>query len=256
MKRHIFLVVMLIAVLLASGCGTELKEGTVVCAQWQDGGWYLATITGSEGNNYNVDYADGDKGQVTREQIKLIPENPSVKVGDRVSGVWAVARFYDGSVDAVQDDGIIVRWDDGSDPSFVAYGQFIKLEGSSQAAPVQPQSTPSTTEVSDGDVPAGTVACIEWQGGSWYLGTVTGKVDDKYNVDYADGDKGQVARSGIRLIDPKPAVNTGDKVFAAWKDYRFYPGTVGEVKDNGVIVKWDDGDEPLLVEFGHFIVTE
>jgi hypothetical protein len=92
-----------------------------------DGNWYLANIRSEDNGKYQVDYADGDKGEVTADQIRRIPLKPNLSVGDKVWAVWTRARFYSGRVTEVRGDGVVVRWDDGSSPSFVAFGKVRKM---------------------------------------------------------------------------------------------------------------------------------
>jgi hypothetical protein len=66
-----FLVAVL--VLAAAVAGSAFEVGQSVAARWSDGNMYLAVIRAIVGDNYKVDYADGDKGGVTADQIRRIP---------------------------------------------------------------------------------------------------------------------------------------------------------------------------------------
>jgi hypothetical protein len=101
--------------------------GDAVGAVWSDGNWYLAKVTGVRGERFDLEYADGDKGTVLKAGIRRTVDRPEgVVAGDRVVGVWKEARMYPGSVQEVTADGVVVKWDDGSAPTPVAFGKFFK----------------------------------------------------------------------------------------------------------------------------------
>jgi hypothetical protein len=121
----------LVAVLLfaVAVAGSAFEVGQSVAARWSDGNMYLAVIRAIDGDNYKVDYADGDKGTVQKHQMIPLRTRPVLQAGDKVMAVWTRARFYSGVVAEVQGGGVIVRWDDGSSPSFVAFGKVYKKRG-------------------------------------------------------------------------------------------------------------------------------
>lgn len=127
--RKLFAVLSLVLMAFLMSCQAGYKEGDQVCAMWKNKSWYLGTVAGVKGGGkYFIKYADGDEGEVTAKQIKPIPEKPNLKAGDRVFAVWATARFYNGVVEEVKEDGAIVKWDDGSKPSLVKWGRIMKLK--------------------------------------------------------------------------------------------------------------------------------
>lgn len=93
----------------------------------------------------------------------------------------------------------------------------------------------------------------QWTNGAWYLAKISATDGDRISVDYADGDKGIVAPGQIRRLLARMPVTVGQSVLAVWKNKRFYPGKVSEIRDDGVLVAWDDGDEPLLVPHGQLM---
>ena len=100
--------------------------GMTVAAKWADNNFYLAEIKAINNDKYDVAYADGDKYTVSVGDLKEIPPKPALKTGDKVLAVWDKARFYSGTVQEVKADGVLVKWDDGSTPSEVAFGKIIK----------------------------------------------------------------------------------------------------------------------------------
>lgn len=102
------------------------NAGDTVAAEWQSDNWYYATIKTVTGDNYAVDYADGTSGTVTKDKLKVLDKNLKLAVGDKVMAVWSGARFYSGVVQDLKEGGATVKWDDGSDPSFVELGKIYK----------------------------------------------------------------------------------------------------------------------------------
>jgi len=100
--------------------------GSTVAAKWSDGNYYLAVISSISGESYNVNYADGTTGSVTTADILAIPSTTNFSVGDKVIAVWSSARFYPGTIEQLTKGGAMVKWDDGSAASEVAFGQIIK----------------------------------------------------------------------------------------------------------------------------------
>lgn len=115
--------------LLALACsgGGKIKVGSNVAATWGES-WYLAKVTAinTEKGEYDVTYADNTTGAVDTNNIKLIPDNAKFRVGDKVLAAWSGARLYAGTVNEIKDDGYMVKWDDGSDPTMVANGKLLK----------------------------------------------------------------------------------------------------------------------------------
>ncbi len=99
----------------------------------------------------------------------------------------------------------------------------------------------------------GMTVAAKWSDGSYYLAEIKAVNNDKFDVAYADGDKGSVPASDIKEIPAKLTLAAGDKVFAVWNNAKFYSGTVQEVKTSGAVIKWDDGTTASEVPFGKII---
>lgn len=100
--------------------------GMKVAAKWKDNNYYLAEIKAINNDKYDVSYADGDKGTVSASDMKEIPAKPALKTGDKVLAVWTTAKFYSATVQEVKANSAIVKWDDGTAPSEVAFGKIVK----------------------------------------------------------------------------------------------------------------------------------
>lgn len=110
---------------LVACTGAKLKAGNNVIAKWGND-WYLAKVKAVSGTKYDVHYDDGTDGTVESGEIKALPADPKLNVGDKVWASWGGAKLYSGTVKEVQAEGYLVEWDDGSDPSTVAKGKLAK----------------------------------------------------------------------------------------------------------------------------------
>lgn len=103
------------------------KVGTHVAAKWSDGAYWGATITGNTGGKYQIKYDDGTSGEVTSADMKSITPKADIKVGDKVLGSWmSNGKMYKGTVESLESDGAMVKWDDGSAASLVPYSNITK----------------------------------------------------------------------------------------------------------------------------------
>lgn len=102
------------------------KVGMTVAAKYYDNDYYLAEIKAINNDKYDVAYADGDKASVYASDLKEIPAKLTLATGDKVLAVWQKAKFYPGTVQEVKASGAVIKWDDGSAPSEVAFGKIIK----------------------------------------------------------------------------------------------------------------------------------
>jgi len=101
--------------------------GKSICAKWGETSWYEAKIVSETDGVIHAIYYDNYESDITAADIKeLITDKSQVKVKDKVLGVWTSGLFYPGTVTKIEDAGITVKWDDGSTPSIVAFGKFVK----------------------------------------------------------------------------------------------------------------------------------
>lgn len=144
MKLKMLVILMIVVLAMAvSGCaGSDEAEpkttiettqesafavGDSVAAEWSDGNLYLAEVTavGDDGT-ITVTYLDDNTEGVLDDSVVFAVEEKTWEVGDRVLAVWAVARFYSGTIESMDGDDYIVAWDDDSTPSTVTTDQIIE----------------------------------------------------------------------------------------------------------------------------------
>ena len=72
--------------------------------------WYPGTIVAIEGDLFDVIYDDGDRANLTLEQVKPL----TIGVGTRVYANWkAGGIYYPGRVAQAVGEAIFVEYDDG-----------------------------------------------------------------------------------------------------------------------------------------------
>ena len=219
--------------------------GMTVAAKWSGEQYYLAVIKTAKDDKFDVEYADGTKGAVTSAEMKVIPATLTLAKGDKVLAVWSGAKFYPGTVEEAKATGALVKWDDGSAPSEVAFGKIMK--------PANADANGAASAVV-GSFAVGATAAAKWTDGKYYLAVIKAVNGDKYDVDYADGTKGTVTPADMKIIPSTLTLSKGDKVLAVWSTSgRFYTGIVEEVKATGARIKWDDGTAPSEAPFGKII---
>jgi hypothetical protein len=104
-----------------------------------------------------------------------------------------------------------------------------------------------TASVSAQDDPkVGDIVWAEWENNAWYHGKITKKTDKDFHIEFDDGDMADVEASQIAL-DKEPVkkdIKKGTRVLAKWSNDHFYPGKVGDVKEDGNYhIEFDDGDK-------------
>lgn len=102
------------------------SSGNEVCVK--DNGSYLqAKILREKDGVAHVILSDNtERDFPSSSVINPIRDLKQMKVNDKVFAIWASNVYYEGEVVSLEADGIIVRWLDGTKPSFVKLGQFIK----------------------------------------------------------------------------------------------------------------------------------
>ncbi|MBL4847704.1 MAG: DUF1570 domain-containing protein [Planctomycetes bacterium] len=104
-----------------------LSTGQAVAAKWRNGKWYSAKLVGASGSTFRVHYDDGTKEtSVPTSRLRSFAKPGEIAVGDAVLAVWKKAQMWPGRVEAVDERGIKVRWNDGSGTKRVSWGKFFK----------------------------------------------------------------------------------------------------------------------------------
>ena len=91
----------------------------------------------------------------------------------------------------------------------------------------------------------------KWKAGDWvlapwagtgldFVGTVATERDEgeKYLIVFEDGDVGVVDGARVR----ENTLGVDSRVFARWRDGRYYPGRIKEKKGRALYIDYDDGD--------------
>ncbi|HSI64496.1 MAG TPA: hypothetical protein VLE43_15315 [Candidatus Saccharimonadia bacterium] len=257
---------------------------------WTNGGYFLGTVTGAEGDRFDILFEDGDRLAVDATNVVALREDTPFAVGDHVTAAWNGVAMYPGVITKVHAKSCMVKWDDGDVPLLVAkdkifhsnktvtsafsVGEHVMAvwQGSSKYPGVVTEVRGDSYLIKwdDGDTPlwvtedkinrmgsmqtaafsVGEHVMAVWKGSSMYPGVIAEVRGDQYLIKWDDGDvplwvsKDKINRGGAMQTT---AFNVGDHVMATWKDSQMYPGVVTQVEGDLCLVKWDDGDEPMMV---------
>jgi hypothetical protein len=80
-------------------------------------------------------------------------------------------------------------------------------------------------------------------GSEWYVATVDGEKQGKFQITYSDGSEATVTADRLRPMSESAQLAPGDRVVAVWKDGgrgRMYPGTIVARADRGFTIRWED----------------
>ena len=103
------------------------SPGSHIAAKSTDSCFYLATIKSDTGGKFQVNFDDGDQGDVAKTDMKVFCSEADLHTGDKVLASWnSSEKLYPGTVQEIQRGGVIVKWDDGSAPSFSPFGKIVK----------------------------------------------------------------------------------------------------------------------------------
>jgi hypothetical protein len=103
----------------------DLSEGDLVAALFNDGNWYKGEIAGFDAGRYVVNTPEGRQAYLVREKLKPLGETKALKPGDQVAALFGSEKFYGGTVQKLEGTGAIIKWADGSTPSFVERRNII-----------------------------------------------------------------------------------------------------------------------------------
>jgi hypothetical protein len=107
----------------------KIAKGDVVAAKWKKG-WWLAKLDSIDGVLHRVKYDDGTDGAVLADELIPVAKDADVAAGDRVLACWKEgdAQMYPGVVAEKGEKGIVVKWDDGSEPSPALAGKIARVK--------------------------------------------------------------------------------------------------------------------------------
>ncbi len=105
-----------------------LAKDDAVAARWKKQ-WFLATVTSVESGVHAVRYADGDTGALSAADLVPVATAAEIAVGDRVLACWGgKPEMFPGSVASKTDRGCVVKWEDGTKPTEVPFGQIARIK--------------------------------------------------------------------------------------------------------------------------------
>ncbi len=87
-----------------------ISVGMRVQAQWNDGGWYAATISQINADKYYVTFDDGFSACLQYHQIQPMMLSP----GMRVMAQWTDESWYPGTITEIGGDTYFIQFDDGA----------------------------------------------------------------------------------------------------------------------------------------------
>jgi hypothetical protein len=251
--RVLLLAVVAVSMTFASqvlaGPGGQIGLGNRVAAMWTNGGYFLGTVTEIEGARFNILFEDGDRLAVDSSKVVALGEDTPFAVGDRVMAAWKGISMYPGVVTKVHAKSCMVKWDDGDEPLLVAKDKIFHAAKAVMAT----TAVAANPTVGDQAFKAGDHVMAVWKNSQKYPGVITQVEGNHFLVRWDDGDTPLwVAKEGITpfvgtRVTAANGFNVGDHVAARWRDSRYYPGVVTEVRGSQCLIKWDDGDEPLFV---------
>jgi hypothetical protein len=246
--RALWVTLMAVSMTFAStvlaGSGGQIGVGNRVAAMWSNGGYFLGTVTEIEGDRYDILFEDGDRLAVNSAKVIALREDTSFSVGDRVVAAWKGISMFPGIVTKVHAKSCMVKWEDGDEPLLVAKDKIFHAARAVAATMVMNAS------VGDRVLNVGDHVMAVWRNSQRYPGVVAQVNGDLFLIRWDDGDTPLwVSKEGISPKEMRSpgSFAVGEHVAAQWKDSRYYPGVVTEVRGNECLIKWDDGDEPLYV---------
>lgn len=115
---------------------SPLAEGDVVAALFNEGNWYKGEVAGTDGPRYIINTPEGRQSYLTRDRLKALGGSPKLSVGQRVAALYGSEKFYGAIVQSVENGGAVLKWIDGTKPSFVDGGKIITGVGDYEYKPV------------------------------------------------------------------------------------------------------------------------
>jgi len=159
--------------------------GTRVLAQW-GASWYPGTITQINGDQFFVQFDDGDTSWLKVNQMQPAGGYP---VGSRIRRLWTDGVYYSGTVQEVSGRDIFVHFDDG-DTAWLAPHEVepeMPMGGKGMMPPGKGMA-PGMGKMGGAMYSPGMRVQAQWTDGNWYGATIT-QVNgpDSFFVTYDDG---------------------------------------------------------------------
>ncbi len=217
------------------------QEGDRVLAAWKGVRLFPGVVVEVHPKACLIRWDDGDEPLLVSKDKMMAAATGTVvglQVGDHVMAAWKDSHLYPGVIAEVSGGQYLIKWDDGDEPLLVP-GSKIKPATSTAAE----RTGASTFTVGDR-------VLATWKNSHMYPAIIAEVHADACVVQWEDGDLPMlVANDKIKPAESSSArsFQVGDHVMATWKNSHMYPGVIAEVHGDQCLVRWDDGDEPMLV---------
>jgi hypothetical protein len=205
----------------------RFAPGDRVFAPWEREWLYPATVTDTDEDEElaAVEFDDGDEGRASFVFLRPIKLGPGEFVAARRDR--EVKRYVPATVLGVDGDEVRVEYEDGKRDRMEV--EYIRV-------PVA------------GPLAVGSRVFAPWEPEWLYPGKVTGMVGMVVEVQYDDGDSGQVLVPDLRPLALVPGQLVGARRDRAVK--RYARAAVVAVKGEAVLVEYDDGEtDDVPVEY-------
>lgn len=222
--------------------------GDVVDARDNDGKWYASEIIGWRPTipRYRIHFYGW--GSEWDEWLGLSRLRPLTKakltVGQLYEVQWEDQNWYLGTITkSVEAWFYFVHYESeaGDDD------EWITAERARRPGAATTKEKPQFVAAVPRPVAIGDTVAAQWFR-DWYRARILGNINGTWSVLYDDQTKGRLAPDDVLPIARPGEIRAGVRVLACWgDDGRMFPGKVESIKDQSVIVRWEDGTAPAPV---------
>jgi hypothetical protein len=225
-----------------------LAIGQRVVAEWAPNVWFPGAIDQVRGEEYHVQFDDGDQGWYAPNKIRIgTGEMPALAVepahGARVHAQWKDGNLYAGVVTDAVGAEFRVDFDDGDVSTLPADRIRVRVAG----GPDLPRGMRASTPFPGAQV----LACSSPRAG-WRVAAIESAHGPLIDVRFEDGARGQVTAPFVALLadEVRPSFPPeGAAILAEWVPGRWYTGEMGRVVGPRGYVTYDDGTRAWLTAY-------
>ncbi len=197
-----------------------------------DGAWYACFVLEQKSDGIAIRWFDGRQATLQPEMIREPAQAAQLQPGVRVFGEYE-GRYYPGTIKNVAgEDQWNIQFDDGETALYPPDRIHVPVR---QCPTVNP----------------GQQVLAQDADGLWYPGRVSSGADGKgfQRVRLDRGGDLMVTKEQLNVGLPADLLQVGKKVMGIGEDSCWYPGTVLQVVQGQVSVRFDDGEEAWM--FNH-----